>query len=115
MPFELYIPTRQRSDINPWVYYNGSSKRFFINIATVREFNLEKYKYCQFAYDKENKLVAFMFSFEDKDNHYKISNHNGLAIHGKAFVTRMNIPIEINKRYNLKYFENDIYYIDLKE
>ena len=86
------------------------------NQGAVEKFDLQKYKYVVFFYDKENKRIGFKFTNdENEEGISKISlRKTGTSASARSFLGYYSIDHEKTKSYNIKFDEDsNLYTIEL--
>ncbi len=88
-----------------------------LNRGAIERYNLDKYKYVMFFYDRDDEKVGIKFTDDaNESNIMKIVHRKGggLSFSGSAFLNYYGIDYSETKKYDLEYDkENDLYVFNL--
>lgn len=112
MAFEKFTRTRGRIDtpkVSIW-----SRGQIGLNQAALDEFNLAKYKYAIFYYDKDNEKIGIEFTNDEKaEGMNKLIDRKGAgtSISALAFLKHYKIDFSETAKYDIEYDEESNLYI----
>lgn len=115
MGFEKFTLTRRSHLPKVSIWSRG---QIGFSTGAVNRFNLGKYTYVVFLYDKDNKKVGFQFTTNEKEEGAAKLNQRktGAIVGAKSFLDYYQIDYSVTKQYTLEFDEeNKFYVIDLQE